>query len=176
MGLTLHVRSLALSTLLLAALGPGCLTIDGGAIELSWVTYCASGKKPGSSASCSCTEKAASLATVQLVLTALSDAGAGDVCAGRDSCRFEARRQSGNTGFFVPPGDYELTLLPLDSSGQVLGGPACVPDGSEGTCWQTPAPVRRSVKTGEVVSLGSFLIAIPDCPVTALCSAREACP
>ena len=28
-----------------AALVPACLTIDGGAIELSWVTYCASGTK-----------------------------------------------------------------------------------------------------------------------------------
>jgi hypothetical protein len=159
-----------------AALAPGCLTIDGGAIELSWVTYCASGKKPGSGASCSCTERAAGLATVQLVLDGLGDGAAGDACAGRDSCRFEATRQSGNTGFFVPPGDYELTLLPLDGSGQVLGGPSCVPDGSAGSCWQTPAPLRRTVKTGEVVSLGSFLIAVPDCPATAACGATDTCP
>ena len=165
----------ALGLLAPVALAPGCLTIDGGAIELSWVTYCASGKKPGSQ-SCSCDERAAGLATVQLVLRALGDGGAGDVCAGRDSCRFEATRQSGNTGFFVPPGDYELTLLPLDGSGQVLGGPACVPDGSEGSCWQTPAPLRRSVKTGEVVSLGSFLIAVPDCPTTAACGTTDTCP
>jgi hypothetical protein len=160
-----------------AGLIPACLTIDGGAIELSWVTYCASGTKPGGAgASCSCNERAAGLATVQLVLNALGDAGGSDVCAGRESCRFAAGRQSGNTGFFVPPGDYELTLVPLDASGQALGGPSCVPDGSANSCWQTPAPLRRTVLMGEVVSLGSFLIAVPDCPATTSCAATETCP
>jgi hypothetical protein len=170
-------RSLLAAGTVLAALVPGCLTIDGGAIELSWVPYCASGKRPGATgASCSCFERAAGLATVQLVLDGLGDAAVGDACAGRAACRFEAKRQSGNTGFFVPPGDYELTLLPLDASGHVLGGPSCVPDGSAASCWQTPTPVRRTVTTGEVVSLGSFLIAVPDCPVTPSCAAVDTCP
>ena len=174
--IALQVAMLAAGAVVAAPV-PGCLTIDGGAIELSWVAYCASGKKPNATgSSCSCTERAAALATVRLVLEASGDGAVGDACAGRTGCRFDAKRQSGNTGFFVPPGDYELTLLPLDASGQVLGRPSCVPDGSAGSCWQTPAPLRRTVTTGEVVSLGSFLIAIPDCPVTAACVATDTCP
>jgi hypothetical protein len=157
------------------ALLPRCLTIDGGAIELSWVVYCANGRQPGCGpACCSCDERAASLTRVQLVLTGVSDGAATNGCDGKTTCRFDASAHSGNTGFFVPPGDYELTLLPLDASGQVLGGPSCVPDGSAGSCWQTPVPLRRTVNTGEVVSLGSFLIAVPDCPTTASCA--NSCP
>ena len=174
------LRSALLTGAAVALLAPSCLHIDGGAIELSWVTYCAAGHTPSSgSSSCSCKERAAGLASVQLVLNAIDDGGGGDVCAGRSGCRFDAQRQSGNTGFFVPPGDYDLTLIPLDASGAPLGSPACVSGGDAGTdapCWQTPAPLRRTVITGEVVSLGSFLFAVPDCPATAACAATDTCP
>ena len=176
------LRRALLTVAAVALVAPSCLHIDGGAIELSWVTYCAGGKTPGSGGSCSCRERAASLATVQLALVSLHDGGGGDVCAGRSGCRFDAQRQSGNTGFFVPPGDYDLTLIPLDASGAPLGGPACVTGGDAGTdapCWQSPAPLRRTVITGEVVSLGSFLFSVPDCPVTATCAlsgTTDTCP
>ena len=170
--------AIAMSVPLLGAgLLASCLTIDGGAIELSWVSYCASGKRAGGSgASCSCNERVAGLASVQLVLTRLGDGAATDACAGGATCRFAAPDQQGNSGFRVPPGEYDISLLPLDANGQVLGGPTCVPDGSANSCWQTPAPLRRTVVAGEVVSIGSLLIAVPDCPGTASCPAESGCP
>jgi hypothetical protein len=169
---------------LAAVLVPACLQIDGGSIELSWVTYCAGGHPPSSgSSSCSCKERAAALASVQLVLNPLGDGGGGDFCAGRSGCRFAAGHQSGNTAFFVPPGDYDISLLPLDASGAPLGGPGCIPgtdDAGTPPCWQSPAPLRRTVLKGEVVSLGSFLFSVPDCPVTDTCAkkpgATDTCP
>ncbi len=164
--------------LLALCLAPGCLQIDGGAIELSWVVYCAAGHTPGSStSSCSCCDRASRLASVQLVVTPLGDGGAGDVCTGQSSCRFSAGRQSGNTAFFVPPGDYDISVLPLDASGAVLGGAACLPSGDAGAepCWQTPAPLRRTVIKGEIVSLGSFLLSVPDEPVTTKCQETGQC-
>jgi hypothetical protein len=158
-----------------ALVAPGCLTIDGGAIEVSWVTYCANGKKPGSTASCSCNLRAAQLDRVRVEALALGDGADADACAERDACVFTASVQSGVTGFIVPPGDYAIGLVPLDVGGAILGGPSCVPDASAGSCWQTPARIRRTVLAGEVVSLGSLLIAVPDCPVAEGCTSGD-CP
>lgn len=166
----LALAVLALGPVAAGAAAPACVTIDGGAIELSWVTYCADGKKPESAtASCSCKLRAARLAQVRVQALALGDGGGADACAGRGACVFTASVQSGSTGFIVPPGDYAIGILPLEESGGALGGPACVPDGSQGSCWQTPAQVRRTVVTGEVVSLGTLLIAVPDCPTETGC-------
>jgi len=174
-----HAGRACLLTVVLGLLG--CVRIEGGAVELSWVTYCASGKRPGSTgASCSCTVRERDLAAVRLVLTPLrqgqDDAQTlEDGCSQGAICSFEASDRAGNTGFRVPPGEYEISVVPLDAQGTPLGGPSCVPDGNPLSCWQTPSPVRRTVVHGEVVSLGAVLIVVPDCPAVSGCRPSEGC-
>jgi hypothetical protein len=98
----------------------------------------------------------------------LSDGAATAACAGRAGCEFDAALQSGTTGFFIPPGDYAISLVPLGADGAPLGGSGCSLTAGTG-CWATPAPVRRTIATGEVVSLGTLLVAIPDCPLAPGC-------
>jgi hypothetical protein len=144
-----------------------CVKIDGGAIELSWVTYCSGGKRPDAT-QCSCNARAAALARVQLVVVGVSDGAVASACAGRSGCEFEAAHQQGTTGFFVPPGDYDISLVPLDASGTALGGPDCPLDSGTG-CIATPPPIRRTLTAGEVVSLGTLELGVPDCPVVSAC-------
>jgi hypothetical protein len=146
-----------------------CVPVDGGAIELSWIEYCAAGQRPDSNgASCSCNARAAGLSRVRLAVMGVGDGAVAAACEGRSGCEFDAARQSGTTGFFIPPGDYDISLVPLGPSDTPLGGPECAVAGATG-CWATPPPVRRMVVKGQVVSLGSFEIAVPDCPIIATC-------
>jgi hypothetical protein len=176
-GLRLLARRLATALVFLTgALGlGGCVTINGGAIDFSWIVYCASGPRP-SSATCSCSARAAALSRVRLTVVGLADGAATDLCVGNAGCDVAASGQSGTTGFFIPPGDYAISLVPLDANGTPLGGPDCtpgVPDGGQGDCWETPAPLRETIVLGQTIQLNALIIVVPDCPFT--CSPNPAC-
>jgi hypothetical protein len=172
---------LLLGAVLWASAAGGCIGIDGGAIDLSWVVYCSSGQQPDAtgqdpaSPRCSCNLRAGALARVRLSVIGVGGGPADDACGGRTECEFDAGRQSGTTGFFVPPGDYAIALVPVDAAGTALGGSDCDLAGATG-CWATPAPVRRTVTTGQIVSLGALLVAVPDCPAAGACQPSPGCP
>jgi hypothetical protein len=163
----------------LIAAGWGCVKVDGGAVEFSWVVYCHDGTRPGDprpTCSSSCSGRASALSHIRLSMVGVGDSAGVDACAGRSECEFGATRQSGATPFFVPSGDYDIALIPLDVSGSPLGGPGCAIEDGSG-CWATPLPIRRTIALGQAVGLGTLLIVVPDCPVTSGCPVPDAgCP
>lgn len=51
--------------------------------------------------------------------------GGGDVCGDRSACEFSCGRQTGATQFDIPPGRYQISLVPVGPDGvDVTGGEA----------------------------------------------------
>jgi len=130
----------------------GCRDIDGGSIEASWIINTAGG---GKRIGCACARFGAVRYSVLEINTGARPCEAG---GGRDAgaggadprCEFDCVAGVGTTDFFIPPGEYAVSLVPVDLSGKALG-----PD--DGTA--VPAPANRSVRSGEVTNLGVHLIA-----------------
>ena len=81
--------------------GAGCVKIDGGAVEISWVVRSTAG---AAITDCSCAgTPTATIATVRLVLTGVGEGIKGNMpCAGQAQCDFPCQRQSGSTAFDIP--------------------------------------------------------------------------
>src|SRR4029079_4701810 len=88
---------LALLSGLLAA---GCVRVDGGAVEISWVVRSTDGR---AITDCTCADPP--IAYVRLDLVGVG----GDIqgltpCADRTACEFPCQRQTGSTPFDIKPG------------------------------------------------------------------------
>lgn len=161
-GPSVNRRSAAGVSILLAscALLSGCIDIEGGAIEVRWdLQYggedcTVPGEdeprcKRGNRVSC----KLANVGAVRLALTPLFGSG-DDPCASDAGCSFECDRKVGTTAFFIPEGDYGISLRTEDPQGALLG-PA------EGVT--VPSPVVRQIRRGELTNLNVNLIIVETC-------------
>jgi hypothetical protein len=115
------MNRVALIALLFASLG--CTTIDGGAVEASWIVATNDGIGRVI-ANCDCT--CPPVAKVRLKLE--PTAGGADPCEGRTTCAFSCGKQSGATRFEIPPGTYSISLVPVGADGNDLTS------GEAGTC------------------------------------------
>ena len=139
---------------------------QGGAIELSWTIYCARGTAPHpDTPDVSCDGRRPELAAVRLSVEGVDDGSGVAVCPGRDGCEFGASRSSGVTGFFIPPADYAIAIIPVD-------GIRCRPRGAglrhrrrHRRVLADPRadPAHRRPRRGGVAR--SLVILVPDCPV-----------
>jgi hypothetical protein len=100
-----------LIALLFSALG--CKHVDGGAVEASWVMVTSFGQ---GISDCSCT--CPSIAKIRMELLPQGpNAGSGDACAGRSACEFSCSQGTGATQFDIPPGTYQVRLVPVGANG-----------------------------------------------------------
>jgi hypothetical protein len=132
----------------------GCVSVDGGAVEASWVVVTHDGR---GIASCACTCPPVAKVRLQLVPVA----GGADPCVGRASCQFSCDLQSGATRFDIPPGTYAISLLPVGPDGNdIPADPAAAP----GTCSAGPGadPVIREVVSGRLTGLDATIV-LADC-------------
>jgi hypothetical protein len=138
-----------LIALLFSALS--CVSIDGGAVEASWVVVTHDGRVI-SECSCACPP----IAKIRMQLVPV--AGGADPCAGRASCEFSCGVQSGATRFDIPPGSYAITLVPVGADG------SDIPAGAVDTCSAGPGadPVVREVVSGRVTGLDAMTV-LADC-------------
>lgn len=125
---------ITLIALLFSALG--CKQVDGGAVEASWVLVTSDGRGV---ADCACTCPA--IAKVRMEL--LPKDGGGDACAGRAACQFSCGQRTGATQFDIPPGTYQIRLVPVGPEG------TDVTSGEAGGC---RAEGRAFTKLHEVVT------------------------
>jgi hypothetical protein len=128
--------------------GVGCVSIDGGSVEFSWVLRTADGRAIGD---CGCSNPP--VASVRLNLRLVSAAGTDEgamPCAGRTQCQFSCQRQTGATPFDIPETKPDqLYLVSID---------ALAADGSALPTIKTPPPVARSVVRGQPTDMGALLL------------------
>jgi hypothetical protein len=127
----------------------GCVDIDGGAVEISWVVRSTSGS---AITSCSCADPP--IDKVRLVLVPRGPSIAGNnPCESPAQCDFPCQRQTGSTAFNIKPTQagesYEISVLALGGDGNVLEGV------------MTPAPVLRSVVNGQPTEVDAFQLVAP---------------
>jgi hypothetical protein len=148
-----RIRFAALCVLLAA----GCVRIDGGAVEISWVVRSYDGR---AITDCGCSDP--QIAEVQLDLVGMGgDIDGTTPCEGRPECQFPCQRQTGSTPFEIPQGragadgvapQYKISLTPLGTDGSPLAGV------------QGPAPILRSVVRGQPTEVEAFLL-VAQCAV-----------
>jgi len=136
-------RSLALVAL--GLLLGGCVQIDGGAIEVSWVVH-ANGR---AITDCSCADPA--IASVRIDVTGQGGSIDGTrPCEGRARCQFACGRQTGATPFDIPEthGDemYAIQVVAVGADGVDL--PAVM----------APASILRTVTRGQPTEVEAFLL------------------
>jgi hypothetical protein len=126
------------------ALG-GCVQIDGGAVEVSWVVH-ANGR---AITDCGCSDPEIDRVRIKLVGRG-GNIGGLEPCAGRAQCEFSCKRQTGATPFDIPEthGDerYEVSVVPVGK------------DGAELLQIVTPAPILRTVTRGQPTEVEAFLL------------------
>lgn len=119
-----------------------CVSIDGGAVEVSWVLRSDDGRAVST---CGCADPPIAAIRLSVVPRAEDGTTGPDVCAGRPACEFPCGRHTGTTPFDVPPGTYIISVRPLGAAGEDLSQP------SEGRRrLQPPAPILRGVVEGQV--------------------------
>src|SRR2546423_535411 len=132
-------------------LATGCVRIDGGAVEVSWVVRSTDGR---AITDCSCATPA--IAKVRIDLLGVN----GDIdgtapCAGRSSCEFPCQRQTGSTPFDIRPGkpgsdgklpQYQISLIALGADDEQLSSV------------ESPAPILRTVVPGQPTEVEAFLL------------------
>ena len=122
----------------------GCLQIEGGSAEVSWVLRNSDEK----AVSC----KEAGIAKIRFVVLEGEGQDATDLCdtgqIGR--CVFDCKDGHGTTPFRIPPGHYFFGLEAMDATGMPLS-----PDKVS-----LPAPVLRRVLENQVLDLGVWQIVL----------------
>jgi hypothetical protein len=126
----------------------GCVKIDGGAVEISWVIRSTAGS---AITDCGCADP--QIATVRLRLQGVDGAGveiAGDTpCEGQAQCDFPCSRQTGSTAFDIPEthGDdtYAISVVPVGTDGRELTQAEV----------DRPAPILREVVRGQPTEVES---------------------
>ena len=135
--------------LAVAGAAVSCVSIDGGAVEASWVVIALDGH---AIAHCSCSDP--QIDSVRMKLVGKSTAVMGsEPCRDRPSCQFSCERRTGATPFDIPAGDYLMSLVPVDAAGQDLTA-----TGVQGRPVVTPAPVLREVVRGQPTQLDALAI------------------
>lgn len=133
-------RVLATLLALCTTQGTHCVDIAGGASELSWELRTFEGERV------SCAD--AKVSQIRLCWSALDEEATG--------CRrfrsFSCKDLTGVTLFEIEPGPTKLYVEPICVDGQAA---------SSGT-FQGPSEIVRTVREGEVVTLGALLIAVTD--------------
>jgi hypothetical protein len=147
--MSIRIRVVALMGLLGAM--AGCVRIDGGAVEISWVVRSADGR---AITDCGCSDP--QIASVRLNLVGKGgDIDGTTPCAGRSECVFACQRDTGSTPFDIKQGSpgadgsqpqYEISVTALGA------------DGSELPQVQTPAPILRTVVRGQPTEVEAFLL------------------
>ncbi len=143
--------AILLPLLVALPLAAGCVRVDGGAVEVSWVLQTFDGR---AISGCSCSDPEVS--RVRVVVAAVDATGTpgADVCAGKPSCEFACGRGTGATQFDIAPGRYAISLRPIGTDGKPL--PAA-PGGMAGGV-SVPAPILRNVAFGQPTELDAFSI------------------
>jgi hypothetical protein len=145
-----------LSTLLVGLCG--CVQIDGGAIEASWVLRTFDGRAVGDD--CGCSRPLISRIRFRaLPVDADGNTNGPDVCAA-GGCDFTCASQRGATPFFVPEGRYAISLAPLGGDGKELAL------GDQVGFVRVQAPILRDVVYGKPTGLEAFAIEVgclPEC-------------
>jgi hypothetical protein len=134
----------------------GCSAGPGGAVELSWQLRPSSSELTDKFAQCSPgLNGAGEIAAIELDWSVM----AGDAVT-TGSAQWRCGDYHGATGFALPPGTADLSIVPICAAGP--GGPAG--PAAPGT-YIAPAPVRRDVQSGEVVSLAAveLVVNVSDC-------------
>lgn len=150
---------LAVAAAAVSCVSISCVSIDGGAVEASWVVIALDGH---AIAHCNCSDP--QIDGVRMKLVGVSAAVMGsEPCRDRPSCQFSCERRTGATPFDIPPGDYLMSLVPVDAAGQDLAA-----TGAEGSRVVTPAPVLREVVRGQPTQLDAFAIVAGCAPRCAL--------
>jgi hypothetical protein len=146
----------------LSAAPAGCVKIDGGAVEVSWVVRSDTG---AAISDCGCASPA--IATVRLVLV-LDQGGSPPSyrpCDGQAQCDFPCPRQTGSTAFDIRPTQadesYEISLVGVDSSGVPIPG-------------VMSAPILRSVVTGQPTETEAFEL-VARCSDTCMMNGSGVC-
>ena len=123
----------------LAVLGTGCVDVSGGAVEFPWAIFARDGR---AITDCACADPPIAYVALALV----SEADGSDPCAFAASCRFTCGRKIGATPFFIPPGSYQMSIVPMDGTLNVLPTVDTVP------------PVVREVARGQPTELDAFML------------------
>jgi hypothetical protein len=129
----------------LAALISGCVEIEGGSVEVSWVVH-ANGR---AITDCGCSDPVISKVRIKLVGHGGGIEGL-EPCNGRPQCEFTCQRQTGATPFDIPPTRadevYSVSVVAVGENGQDL--PAV----------GTPEPILRTVLKGQPTEVGAYLL------------------
>jgi hypothetical protein len=146
---------ITLIALLFSAMG--CVPVDGGAVEASWLVATYGDGRGIADCNCACPP----IAKVRLRLVPV--AGGDDACAGRDTCQFSCNLQSGATRFDIPAGSYAISLVPVGQDGNDIA-----PRSDPLTCGAQSGvdPVVREVVKGQVTQLDAMLMkatCAPEC-------------
>ena len=146
-----RARRLALALGVAVASG-ACVSIDGGAVEASWVVHAQDGR---AIRDCACSDPA--IASVYLELVGQGDLAGQRPCesggAPRAECTFVCGRQTGATPFDIPPGAYAIRAVPADASGQDLT--QAVPGRAVVV---SPASILRDVVRGQATEIEASLL------------------
>jgi hypothetical protein len=125
----------------------GCVRVDGGAVEVSWVVRSSDGR---AITDCSCSDPPIAAVRLELKLMPPQGDNADTPCENRAQCRFACQRQTGATPFDIKetqPGEmYEISVIAVGADGMDL--PEVL----------TPAPILRSVVRGQATELEAFLL------------------
>ena len=147
----MKIRALAAAALVVgvALPGAGCVKIDGGAVEISWVVRSTAGS---AITDCSCADPP--IAKVRLHLDPMGASIQDNrSCAGEAHCDFPCQRQTGSTAFDVKPTQagetYEIWVEAVGADGEPLEGV------------MTPAPILRSVVQGQPTEVEAFQLVAP---------------
>jgi hypothetical protein len=145
---------ITLIALLFSALG--CVSIDGGAVEASWIVTTHDGR---GITDCGCT--CPPIPKVRLQLLPVD--GGSDPCAGRATCQFSCNQESGATRFDIPPGTYAMSLVPVGADGNDITTGAAGTS-APGVCSARAGidPVVREVRKGRVTQLDAMTM-LTDC-------------
>jgi hypothetical protein len=135
--------------LVAAGASVSCVSIDGGAVEASWVVVDVDGH---AIARCGCADP--EIVSVRLQLVGKKDDGVlFDPCQERASCQFPCERRTGATPFDIPPGSYLMSLVAVDATGRDLDS---LDTGDKRVV--APAPVLREVVRGQPTQLDALAL------------------
>jgi hypothetical protein len=132
----------------------GCVKIDGGAVEVSWVVRSESGS---AITDCGCADPPIDKVRLRLVKVRLADTGASvegnNLCEGEAQCAFPCQRQTGSTAFDIEPTkageSYAISVEAVGVDNNVLEGV------------MSPAPILRAVVSGQPTEVEAFQLVAP---------------